>query len=77
MDNPTRKRVITAYQTGRSSIQDIARVHKVDVSEVLDAVGEGNLSTVNMPGDLISESEAGPNAKMNYGKTESIKFSVN
>lgn len=77
MDTKTRKQVVTAYQTGRSSIQDIARVHKVDVGEVLEAVGEGNLASVQMPGDLIGEAEAGPNAKMNYGKTETINYSVN
>ena len=74
MDDKTKRAIITAYQTGRSSIQTIARVHKVEVSQVLDLIGEGSSTTVTIPGDLISAVEAGPGADMNYGKDVPVPF---
>lgn len=76
MDGETRAKVIQAYQTSRNSIQDIARIFKVDVHEVMAAIGEGHSSFVHVPGDLIDQGEAGPNADMNYGKDVKIQISV-
>lgn len=76
MDDKTKKDVKHAYIHGRNSIQDIARIYKVSVPEVLDQIGEGKSKTVQVPGDLIDEAEAGPNAQMNYGKDVPVTFTV-
>jgi hypothetical protein len=78
MDDATRKQVITAYQTSSNSIQDIARIYKVDVHEVLEVIGEGDMSTVHTPGDLVDPSELGPgDAQINYGKDITVPISLN
>lgn len=75
MDAKTRKAVKKAYLTSRNSIQDIARIYRVDVHEVMEVIGEGQASTVHLEGDMISQDEAGSNAQMNYGKD--IKIPIN
>lgn len=76
MDAKTRLLVIEAYQTSRNSIQDIARIYKVDVHDVMEAIGEGRSSHVQFGGDLIDASEAGPNAPLNYGKEVKVPITV-
>lgn len=76
MDTKTKTEILNAYQRGRNSIQDIARIFKVSVPEVLDLIGEGQSKSVSVPGDLISEAEAGPDATMNFGKEVKVPFSV-
>lgn len=66
-----------AYQTGSKSIQDLARIYRLDVDYVLNVVGEGDLATVHMPGDMIDPTEAGNNAQMNYGETFRVPYSLN
>ena len=77
MNDETRKAVIKAYQTSRNSIQDIARINRVEVQEVLEAIGEGNLTSVSTSGDLIDQQEAGPEAVVNYGKQIRVPYSTN
>lgn len=76
MDKATREKILEHYQRGQGSIQDIARVYRVSVDEVLDIVGEGHLGSVFTQGDLIDASEAGPNAAMNYGRDFKVPFTV-
>ena len=75
MDEDTKKKIIAHYQKGQGSIQDIARVYKVEVSEVLDVVGATDLKSVYIGGDTIDEKEAGQ--PINYGKTEQIRYTTN
>lgn len=76
MDDETKQTIVRAYQTGRNSIQDLARIYRVDVHQVLNAIGEGNLSSVRMEGDLIDAGEAGPNTEMNYGRDVIVPITV-
>lgn len=76
MDSELKKKIVRHYQNGEGSIQDIARVYRLTVQEVLDAIGEGDLTTVHTGGDLIDASEAGPGASMNYGQDFSVPFSL-
>ncbi len=64
------------YEHGQGSIQDIARVYRVTVDEVLQAIGEGEMASVSLPGDMISQEEAGPGAQLNYGKDYKVPFSL-
>lgn len=64
------------YNLGKGSIQDYARIYKISVEEVLEIVGESNLGTVEVTGDMIDASEAGPGAEMNYGGPVKVPFDV-
>ncbi len=76
MDEALKKRIIEAYQLGKVSIQDIARICHVSVADVLDAIGEGSMNKVYIGGDLIDASEAGPGAVMNHGQEVQIPFTT-
>lgn len=76
IDDKTIEEIVKAYQTGRTSIQDIARVYRVSVDQVLGYIGEGHLASVHLGGDLIDAQEAGPGATLNYGQEYKIPFSV-
>ena len=76
LDEDTRTKILEHYQKGEGSIQDIARVYRVDVSEVLHIIGHDDLTAVTAQGDMIDASEAGPNAQMNYGKEFNIPYDV-
>lgn len=71
-----KKRILEHYQKGQGSIQDLARIYRLSVDEVLEIVGERHLSTVSTQGDLIDVNEAGPNAQMNYGREFKVPFDV-
>lgn len=78
MDAELRKKIFHSYQTGRSSIQDLARINRLEVSEVLEVIGEGNLNTVTMQGDMIDPSELrGTGAEFNNGKETRVEISTN
>jgi hypothetical protein len=76
MDDKTRAEIIHWYQVGTRSIQDIARIYRVEVGEVLEIIGERELSSVDISGDLIDAEEAGPNAEMNYGQQVKVPFTT-
>lgn len=77
MDDKLKTEIVKVYQTSRNSIQDIARIYRVDVHEVMEAIGEKKATNVQMEGDLISTEEAGPNAQMNYGKQVKVPITTN
>lgn len=76
LDDKTKLEILNAYQRGINSIQSIARIYRVSVDQVLEIIGEENLGTVTIAGDLIDASEAGPGAAMNYGRDYKVPFSV-
>jgi hypothetical protein len=76
MDDELKKEVRAAYQLGKVSIQDIARIKRLTVDEVLEIIGEGELKSVQTGGDLIDPSEAGPGASMNYGRDFKVPFTT-
>ena len=76
IDDKTTKEIKHVYMTSSSSIQDIARIYRVTVDQVLEIIGAGNLGTVSTQGDIIDASEAGPGAVLNYGKEFKVPFTV-
>lgn len=76
VDDTTRKKIWEHYQKGQGSLQDLARIYKVSVPEVLEIIGHSELASVQAPGDMIDATEAGPGAEMNYGREIHIPFSV-
>lgn len=78
MDANTKKKIIDHYQKGQGSIQDIARVYKFTVDEVLEVLGLGDLSAIPTTGDLIDQNEAGPEVVVNaQGKIAKANFTTN
>jgi len=76
VDKTTEEQIKYFYQHGKGSIQDLARIYRVSVDEVLHLIGESNLGTVVAQGDMIDASEIGPGATMNYGKEFKVPFST-
>lgn len=76
MDKKTRQEILKAYQTSRNSIQDIARIYKVTVPEVLDLIGEGKSKSVTAIGDQIAPDEIGEGASFNSGKKFNIPYTT-
>ena len=62
---PIEERVTYRYQHGQGSIQDIARVYRIDVDQVLTILGLNDMIEVQTQGDLIDQSEAGPETRLN------------
>lgn len=77
MDAETRKKIQEHYQLGQGSIQDLARVYRVEVSAVLDVLGLNDLLEVESVGDLVDASEVDPNTTINSGKIHKAKFTTN
>jgi len=70
------EQIIHAYQTSSSSIQDIARIRRVSVEHVLVLIGQAEMTSVDIQGDLVDASEIGPGAEFNYGKTVAVPYTV-
>jgi hypothetical protein len=77
LDDKIKKDVMNAYQTGSSSIQDIARVFRVDVDDVLNLTGNGHLATVHTSGDLVDRQEVGPNVPLSQGQEYQTPITLN
>lgn len=75
-ERPRDEQIVYWYQRGKGSIQDLARIFNVEVSYILDLIGEGHSSSVSVQGDLIDAGDAGPGVSMNYGKDIKIPFDV-
>lgn len=76
MDDKLRQTVNDHYQRGQGSIQDIARVYRLTVDEVLEAIGMDDMATVNTMGDLIGQEEAGFDVPLNKGNTHKVPFTT-
>jgi hypothetical protein len=78
MDAKTKKQVYEAYQSGTNSLQDLARIYKVDLDDVLNLTGNGHLATVQTSaGDMIDSSEAGPGGRLNGPESTKVPFTTN
>lgn len=77
-DMTVEDRVKYHYMHGQGSIQDIARVYRMSVEEVLHLIGQDEMLTVEQShGDLIDQSEAGPMTEINLqGKKFPVSYDV-
>lgn len=65
------------YQHAEGSIQDIARVYHRSVEDVLVILKLEGMSEVQTQGDLIDQSEAGPEVRVNpFGNPAKAKFTL-
>lgn len=76
MDEDLKKKVIEHYNLGQGSIQDIARVYRLDVNEVLEVLGMHDMMTVQTMGDLIGQDEAGLETPLQSGRQYKVPYSV-
>lgn len=77
MDEELVAKIKQHYQLGQGSIQDIARVYRLTVDEVLRIIGQEEMLEVESIGDLIDEDEAGPNATINRSKIHRATYTTN
>lgn len=76
LDDETKAKIKEHYSKGQGSIQDIARVYRVSVTEVLTIIGATDLTTLEIAGDMIDATEAGPGAQLNYGQIVPIPYTT-
>lgn len=73
------KEIKAHYQAGRGSIQDYARIYRLDMDEVLHIIGEEHLATVEFGGDQVDEAELGPTGRgmVNGPETVNVPYQLN
>lgn len=77
MDEELQEKIKGHYQRGEGSIQDIARVYRLSVDEVLDVLDMKEMSEIKTQGDLIDQDEAGPEVVVNaIGKIARARFTT-
>lgn len=76
MDAELKKTINDHYQKG-NSIQAIARSYRLTVEEVLDMIGQGEMKSVTIQGDMIDLEEAGPGAQIVTEKTFNVPYTTN
>lgn len=76
MDDDLKKKVIEHYNLGQGSIQDIARVYRLDVDEVLEVLGMQDMMTVQTMGDLIGQEEAGLETTLQRGTRHKVPYNT-
>lgn len=76
MDEQLKKKIIDHYQKGEGSIQDIARVYRVSMDEVLDVLDLNDIKTVTTRGDLIDQEEAGMDVQLVPQKTFKVPYTT-
>lgn len=62
------------YEHAQGSIQDIARVYRLDVAEVLTIIGETDILEVQTTGDLIDPSELQPGQSVNPSTPHRVTY---
>jgi hypothetical protein len=65
------------YDAGQGSLQDYARVYKVDMATVLEVCGETDLGQVEMIGDQVDQAEVGRGGTVNPGEIVDVPFTLN
>lgn len=65
------------YQRGKGSIQDYARIYRVEVSEVLEVLGMSDMNQVRYTGDLVDADEMGPEKNKIKAEGEVVRVPYN
>jgi hypothetical protein len=64
------------YDKGRGSIQDYARIYRLEVSEVNEILEQTDVNTIQMIGDLIDQAYAGKVPVNETGETYHVPFDL-
>lgn len=73
LNDEEKKKILDSYIKGEGSIQGIANYYRCTVEDVLEIIGQQELTHVTIQGDLIDQDEAG-NAPVNPPTTHKVKF---
>lgn len=74
---PIEERVNYRYQHAQGSIQDIARVYRLSVDEVLQMLGMSDMIEIQTQGDMIDQAEAGPLTQVSpFGKPAKANYTT-
>jgi hypothetical protein len=76
MNAKDKQKIIDHYQKGQGSIQDIARVYRYTVQEVLQVLGMTDLLEVETQGDLVDSSEVGPGIQLEQSKIHGVSYTT-
>lgn len=77
MDEELRAKINEHYQLGQGSIQDIARVYRLDVADVLEVIGQTELLEVESVGDMVDAKELEPGTPIIHSKVHRANFTTN
>lgn len=77
MNDETKAKIKAHYNLGEGSIQDIARVYRLSVEEVLEVLNLSELMEIETSGDLIDQTEAGPEVTLKISNKFRTKFTTN
>ncbi len=75
MTDELKKEIKETYQSGAFSPLQLSYKFNVEISEVLEAIGEGQMNEVILVGDQIDD--AGPGATINYGTRQRVQYTKN
>ncbi len=77
MDETLKAKINEHYQLGEGSIQDIARKYRLTVEEVLEVIGQSDVTTVVGAGDLIGPEDVDEVTEIVTEKKYKAPFSTN
>lgn len=78
MEDDLKAKINGHWQRGEGSIQDLARVYKISVDEVLEMIGQTDMTTIVTQGDMIDQTEAGPEVTVNpLGRPIKVPYTTN
>lgn len=75
MDDKTKKKIHDTYQNGAWSPLQLSYKFKVEIDEVLVAIGESEMNEVHIVGDQVDS--AGPGVQINRGSTAKVPYTKN
>lgn len=77
MNEEEKAKIKQHYQKGEGSIQDLARVYRCTVEEVLAVLELSEINSVEGIGDLIDQDEAGEDTPLIPFKKYKQKYTLN
>lgn len=77
IDDKLKQTVIDLYQKEGTSIQAIARDHRLSVEEVLTIIGQTDVLTIEGAGDMIGSDEVDDGTEIITSKKFKQEFTIN
>lgn len=75
MDDKLKAEIKKTYDNGSWSPLELSYKFKVEVDEVLDAIGQNEMNYVQIVGDQVDD--AGPGVQISRGSVQKVKYSKN
>lgn len=75
MDDKLKKEIHDTYHKGAYSPLQLSYKFKVEVDQVLEAIGQSEMNYVHIVGDQIDD--AGPGAELSHGSIAKVPYTKN